>query len=114
MVRVVGRLRLAWLPDEPVSEQHVELCAGDEVTWYAFGDKRLELRQVEDPDRDWARGRGGVRWRQRTVEGRRLDWRVEEGRMVVFQRIGDVAAWVTASGFAPEDVLRAAASLPGE
>jgi hypothetical protein len=43
MVRGVGRLRLGLLPDEPASEQHIELCTGDAVTAFAFGDKHLQL-----------------------------------------------------------------------
>jgi len=110
--RRVGRLRLGWLPDVPTAEQRLELCAGDEITSYAFGDRRIDLRQVQDPNREWARGRGS--WRQRTLNGRRLAWRIEEGRVIVFQRIGGTAVWVTGTGFEASEVLRSAASLPAD
>ena len=110
IVRCVERLRLTWLPDGVTSEQRVEMCDGDEFTSYAYADGRLQLRLVDDPDRRWARG-AGAGWRQRTVDGRRLDWRVDGDAVVVFQRVGDAATWVTASGFLTDDVLRVAASL---
>ena len=106
----MDRLRLGWLPDTPESEQHDVMCDGDEITSYAYGNRRLQLRQVEDPDRQWARG-AGRGWRQQTIEGRRLDWRVEDDQVVVFQRIGNTVAWIRADGFSTDDALRAAASL---
>jgi hypothetical protein len=106
----VERLRLGWLPGDPISEQRVEMCEGDEVTSYAYTEGRVQLRQVEDPDHRWARG-AGTGWRQRTLEARRLEWRTGDDGVVVFQRIGDSVTWVTAIGFSPEETLRAAASL---
>jgi hypothetical protein len=94
---------------------HEETCEVHEGYWAThaeFADgKRLRLMQALDPARRWARGSGSPRWRQRTIDGHRFDWRQVEGECIVCQRQGDLLFWVHGQGMPVEDVLAIARAV---
>ncbi|HVE73906.1 MAG TPA: hypothetical protein VNA30_02280 [Mycobacteriales bacterium] len=95
-----------------VHEETHEVQAGYWATHAELADgSRVRLMQAHDPHRKWARGSGGPRWRQRTLEGRRLHWREADGECVVCVRQDDVLLWLHAQGMTADDALALAASV---
>lgn len=95
-----------------VHEETHEVHAGYWATHAELADgSRVRLMQARDPDREWARGSGGPRWRQRTMQGRRFYWRETDNECVVGIRQDDVVLWMHAEGMTPDNALAAAASV---